>query len=342
MKKRVSVIIPVKGSQRTIGETVRSLLDQTYGSEHLEIILVGDPGDPSFEPLAAEIAAGQVLVVEVAVDSPCRDANAKRNVGLVRATGDVIALTDSDMILPRDWVENGVRLLDEGEHECVAGSMRSVHTGFWGRYTDTNPVAPKTPRMRQTYVVDEANFGRGRAKPPITANVFLTRELYTRVGGLDASFVYSYEDYEWFWRIAQAGYTMLCTDELAADHYHRQGIKALLREYRQAGRGCAQFIHAHPSAGFARKRLLQLGAVGAASVVLLALAVLLGALALAAGAVATGMVSLATAVRVRHFVALAFPLVTLMLGLSFSLGLTRGLLDRRRAVPRLVLADAQA
>jgi cellulose synthase/poly-beta-1,6-N-acetylglucosamine synthase-like glycosyltransferase len=342
MKKRVSVVIPVKGSQRTIRETVRSLLEQSYGSEHLEIILVGDPGDPSFEPLAAEIAAEQVLAVGVAVDSPGRDSNAKRNVGLTRATGDVIALTDSDMILPRDWVETGVRLLEDGEHACVAGSMRSVHTGFWGRYTDTNPVAAKTPRMEHTYVVDEANFGRGRAKPPITANVFLTRELYTRVGGLDPAFVHSYEDYEWFWRIARADYTMLCTDELAADHFHRQGIKALLREYHRSGRGCAQFIHAHPSAGFAHKRLLQLGVVGAAAVALLAFAVLLGALALAAGAIATATVSLATAFRVRHVVALVFPLVTLMLGLSFSLGLTRGLVDRRRPVPRLVLADVPA
>jgi len=205
MKKRVSVVIPVKDSQRTIGEAVRSLLEQSYGSENLEIILVGDPGDPTFGPLAAEIASGQVLAIEVAVDSPGRDANAKRNVGLARATGDVIALTDSDMILPPDWVETGVRLLDESEHECVAGSMRSVHTGFWGRYTDTNPVAAKTPRMRQAYVVDEANFGRGCAKPPITANVFFTRELYARVGGLDSSFVYSYEDYEWFWRVVERG-----------------------------------------------------------------------------------------------------------------------------------------
>jgi len=89
MKKRVSVVIPVKDSQRTIGEAVRSLLEQSYGSENLEIILVGDPGDPTFGPLAAEIASGQVLAVEVAVDSPGRDANAKRNVGLARATGDV-------------------------------------------------------------------------------------------------------------------------------------------------------------------------------------------------------------------------------------------------------------
>ena len=56
MKKRVSVVIPVKDSQRTIGEAVRSLLEQSYGSENLEIILVGDPGDPTFGPLAAEIA----------------------------------------------------------------------------------------------------------------------------------------------------------------------------------------------------------------------------------------------------------------------------------------------
>lgn len=325
--KSVSVVIPVKNSARTIGRTVRSLLEQDYAGP-LEIVLVGDVGDTSWAALGDDLAA--VRAVETSVHTGGRDSNHKRNLGLEVATGDVLCLTDSDMVLPRDWVATGVALLDEG-WACVAGGMASVSSGFWGGYVDGNALASKTPRLEHDYVADAATLGKKGVKPPITANVFFARAVLEQVGGLDPEFVHSYEDYEWFQRIVDAGFAILCTARLTAEHYHRQGWRDLLREYNRSGRGCAQFVRKHRDALFSRKRRRDLATVCAMPLIAVALAVLAAFAPLVAGAAvatgAAGFLALSgfSVLRARRASAVLFPAVTLVLGLSFSAGMLAGM-----------------
>lgn len=331
--KSVSVIIPVKNSHATIRRTVDSLLAQDYRGS-VEIVLVGDREDTSWDALRSDVDRGRVKTLGVEIDTGGRDANFKRNLGLAAASGEVLALTDSDMVLPTDWVSKGVALLET--RDCVGGPMVSVSDGFWGSYVDRNPFASKTPRMQTPYVITSGTLGSRGRKLPITANVFLTRELFGRVGGLDAEFVHSYEDYEFFQRVVDAGFEILCTPELAALHYHRQGWRALVREYHRSGRGCGQFVRKHPHSPMSRARVRGLtwllatlaGMMAQASAHAAAHVPALAALdALAAGSL--GLVGIALSllcvVRTRRLAALTYPLVTLVLAMSFSSGFVRHL-----------------
>jgi GT2 family glycosyltransferase len=340
MMKSVTVVIPVKGSERTIGETLRALLGQSYDGR-VEVILVGDSGDTTWQPIRREIDAGLVRIIEVDVVTGGRDANHKRNVGLAAASGDVLCLTDSDMVPAPDWIATGAELLDDG-WSCVAGPMTSAEPGFWGEYVDENAFVSKTPRMTHDYVAGRTADGRRGRKLPITASVILSRKLFERVGGLDAGFVHSYEDYEWFQRIVDAGYEILCTARLVAYHHHRHGWLDLVREYHHAGQGCAHFVHTHRSSRLSRQRLRQLATVVAAGALVTSAATALTAgwirfspaatvvlAVVASGALA---VSVASAVRVHRLTALVYPLVTLVLGLAFSAGMLVGLAPRRARV----------
>jgi GT2 family glycosyltransferase len=328
----VSVVIPVKNSGRTIARTVDSLLTQAYEGA-IEILLVGDVGDSTWDAIREHIDAGRVGIIETRIETGGRDSNHKRNLGLDAATGEVLCLTDSDMVLPADWVATGVALL--ADQDCVAGPMASVADDFWGTYVDGNPFAPKTPRMQRDYVANAATLGRKCCKPPITANVFFTREVFDRVGGLDPEFVHSYEDYEWFQRIVDAGFEILCTQRLIADHYHRQGWRDLVREYNRSGRGCAQFVSKHRHAFFSRKRRRDLAtvcgvlALGLALLAAMLLAVpgatVLGAAGIVTGAAGFVALSAFSVLRSGRFSAVMFPAVTLILGLSFSAGMLSGL-----------------
>ena len=135
-----------------------------------------------------------------------RDANFKRDAAIKMTSGDLIALVDSDIVLPRDWMSRAVAALEDSGTSCVAGGMKSVHDSFWGRYTDSTWIGAKTPRIAESYTVTSANFGAGGRKPPISANTLFTRELYEHCP-IDPSWSHgSYEDYEWFWRVTRAGY----------------------------------------------------------------------------------------------------------------------------------------
>jgi GT2 family glycosyltransferase len=338
--RSVSVIVPVKASERTIGQTVRALLGQSYDGP-VEVILVGDCGDTTWEPIRLEIDVGMVRIIEVDVVTGGRDANHKRSVGLAAASGDVLCLTDSDMVPAPDWIATGAALLDDG-WSCVAGPMTSAEPGFWGEYVDENPFASKTPRMTRDYVAGRNADGRRGQKLPITASVFFSRALFERVGGPDPGFVHAYEDYEWFQRIVDCGYEILCTARLVAYHHHRHGWHNLVREYHDAGRGCAQFVHTHRSSRLSRQRLRQLAAVlSAGALATLGAAALTagwvrfspaGAMAFALVACSALVLSVTSAIRVHRLSGLAYPLVSLVLGVVFSAGMIAGLAPRRARV----------
>jgi putative flippase GtrA/GT2 family glycosyltransferase len=250
----VSIVIPCKGSERTIRATVDSFLGQDYPALS-EVILVGDVNDSTWEALA-DVQDSRLVVIEQERTPGRRDPNVKRDKGIRKSAGDVVALADSDVVADPGWLGRAVALLNGQGGGLVAGGLRSINDTFWGRFVDNNVMAAKTPRVPRPYRVTAQNFGARGCKPPITANAVFTRELYDSVQ-LDTSWAYGYEDYEWFWRLAREGHPILFASELTASHHHRRSFRQLVREYHQSAHGCAQFIRAHPESPLSKKRAAQ-------------------------------------------------------------------------------------
>jgi putative flippase GtrA/GT2 family glycosyltransferase len=328
----VSVVIPCRGNESTIEAAVRSLLDQDYPGLG-QIILVGSPGDTTWAGLAG-VSDRRLVTLELPTPPGMRDANYKRNAGITGASGDLIALVDSDIVLPSDWMSVAVAALRESGASCVAGGMRSIHDTYWGRYTDSTRLGAKTPRIDSSYAVTRATFGAGGRKPPITANTLFTPELYAACP-IDATWSHgSYEDYEWFWRVVSAGYSVLVCDDMFGWHHHRRGVRPLIKEYLRSSRGCAYFVRAHPDCPFARRRLGQ--AIGLPIAGLLAVAV--AVLAVLAGfAVPLAVLVLAATAgfaadqlfQSRRLESLTYPLTGLVLGMVFTYGLVTNLVKSR-------------
>lgn len=313
-----SVVVPVKNSQKTIRKVVESLLIQDYPGK-FEIILVGDVDDPTWQSVRDYINSGRVKVVEIQVDSPGRDTGSKRNAGFLVATGEILCSTDSDTVLPKNWISTGGRFIAAG-WVCVSGPLQSVDSSFWGFYIDRNEFASKTPRIKVQYDVTQGNFGL-RRKPPVTGNTIFTRKAFELAGLFDESFVHHYDDYEFFYRMARAGCAITCVPELLAGISHRSNFRGLLSEYVLSGRGCAQFIRKHPESHFAHARLVQLGIVCLAPTLLYRPLVALGA-----ALVGTIFVSAASVKTTGQLKAAAFPPITLACGLLFTWGMLRGLI----------------
>jgi putative flippase GtrA len=318
----VSVVVPVRNSQGTIRRLVQSLLDQDYlklGGE-MEIIIVGSVGDKTWGPIRDFIDEAQVLAFEARIVADGRDANPKRNIGLSRARGKVLALTDSDMEMPINWVSTGVAMLHEHQVPVVAGSMVSLGNGFWSDYVDRNAFGSKTPRMTKPYLITGETLGRPGYKLPITANVFLDREVFESVGGLHEQFTQTYDDYVWFRDIVVAGHHVWCDARLAAYHRHREGFRSLLREYWSAGCGLMDYMALFPGDGFSRTRgrqlslLLYIAILGSLSMVFAPLPTVV------TGIVGYLLLGTASAVRTKLAAGLVFPVVTLVLSMAFIYG----------------------
>lgn len=329
----VSVVIPCRGSEKTIRAAVDSLIAQDYPGLR-EIILVGSRADSTWAALE-DLRDPRVVVLETQPSSGIRDANFKRDLGIRRTSSDLVSLVDSDMVLPADWLSHAVSAIVGSEADCVAGVMRSIHDSFWGRFTDNCRLGAKTPRVQDPYFVTAEKFGRRSTKPPITANILFTREVYEQCP-IDASWSHgSLEDYEWFWRVVDGGHRVLVTDRLFGWHHHRTGLRRLAAEYRRSARGCAYFIRAHRRSPFARKRLVQAVTLPLAAVA--ALAALAGAIGTgherqaalllsACGLVAAVVLCGREFARTRTLESLAYPVPALVLGTSYTVSLVTHLI----------------
>ena len=321
-----SVIVPVKNRPEATRRLVESFLEQTYAKS--ELIIVGDFSDTTW-PAIEEFVSERVRIIKAEVLSDGRDANAKRNIGLAAAKGDVLVLTDSDIVLPPDWLEKGMRLLETEGHEVVAGGMMTVGEGnFLATYVDTNPVGAKTCRFDPPYVLTADNAGKGRYKQPITANLFLTRRVYETVGGLDADFTTPYEDYPYVDRIIWGGNSVLCTSELDVWHSHRDSAPELAKEYWNAGAGCADYVLRYGESHLARARVRQLAVLAVSVPLWFALLVILPVVTISTTAAVAAVASIVIAWKVGRPSALWYFGITACLSLLFSAGMIRGFVDR--------------
>ena len=221
------------------------------------------------------------------------------------------------------------------------------YDSFWGRYTDSTWIGAKTPRIAESYTVTSTDFGARGRKPPILANVLFTRRLYDNCP-IDPFWSHgSYEDYEWFWRVAKAGYAIHVCQDLFGWHHHRRGMRALIKEYRRSSRGCAYFIRAHMDSPFAQRRLRQATILPLTAAVGLSGAVvplLYGYGSVVAGFM-LGCAALLAAhqiVRSRSLESILYPVVGLTLGVVFTAGLVTNLIRSgpRAAISRITAPSA--
>lgn len=337
----VTLVIPCKDNPGTIGATVAAILAQDYPALE-EVILVGSPGDTTWAALA-DVKDPRLIMLEQDRVPGRRDPAVKRDTGIRRASGTVVALVDSDIVMDTPWLSRAVGLLDkQGRNGVICGGMRAIHNTFWGRFVDGNQLGAKTPRISVPYYVTTENFGRHNRKPPITANVIFARDVYDSVP-LDRAWGYGYEDYEWFWRVARAGHQILLSDQLNGRHHHRGSFRQLVTEYSRSADGCTRFVRAHPDSPLARKRLQQAVVLPLAALAALMMAGALMAtgygLAVAAAAVAGIGVLMAREFKHSQTAeSLTYPVIGGALGLVFTAGLVRGLV---RSVGRQTDADAQ-
>lgn len=103
----VTGIVPYYGEHEFVGEAVASLLGQTH--RNLEVTIVNDG---SFEPedaVLAELAADPRVRV---LTQPNDGEQSARNLGLIDADGDYVAMLDADNVYEPEFVERAVAMLE--------------------------------------------------------------------------------------------------------------------------------------------------------------------------------------------------------------------------------------
>ncbi len=119
----ISVIVPTYNEEQNIERCLRSLADQTVPRKDYEIIVVDGNSKDRTRELAGPLA-DQVFIQK------SKRVGGARNDGAMAASGDIIATTDADCILPRDWVQRIGRDFAEREIVQLYGTVYPIEGGF--------------------------------------------------------------------------------------------------------------------------------------------------------------------------------------------------------------------
>lgn len=114
----VSVIIPTYNRAHLIGETLDSVLAQTY--ENWECIVVDDGStDNTDEVMAGYVGKDSRFKYHKRPDSKPKGANACRNIGYKKAKGKYVNWFDSDDIMYPHFIQRKIETLQETEADFV-------------------------------------------------------------------------------------------------------------------------------------------------------------------------------------------------------------------------------
>jgi cellulose synthase/poly-beta-1,6-N-acetylglucosamine synthase-like glycosyltransferase len=221
----VSVVVPVRNGQRTIGACLDALLALDYRGSS-EVIVV-DNG--STDATAALADSRDVLLL----CEPRRGRAIARNAGIASALSEIVAFVDADCVAEPGWLTALVTPFSDPAVGGVGGEIHSISP-----VTAVQAYLDQKESCWQQYCVQGGR--RKRHGFLITANAAYRRSVLDRVDGFDPHFVTA-EDVDLGWRVRDAGYSLAYAPEAIVRHRLRESARALFRQRYGYGYGRALF-----------------------------------------------------------------------------------------------------
>ncbi|MDW8040542.1 MAG: glycosyltransferase [Nitrososphaerota archaeon] len=223
---KVSIIVPVKNGAQKIKDLLDSLMHVDYDRDKLEIIVVDGCSTDNTRDIVSRYPVKLLTEEKPGV-------NVARNKGIKNSTGEIIAFTDHDCVVPRDWVKKIVENLRDPEVGCVGGQILRYNDDFLARYADESII----PVMRIFKKKTVLNRISSPMYYPVGCNFAVKREAVEKTGFFDERFEYGFDELEFAERVCEKGYKILLTPEITVKHKHRSTLPALLKQAFRYGQG---------------------------------------------------------------------------------------------------------
>jgi GT2 family glycosyltransferase len=217
---RVSVIVPTRNGASRLPDLLAALARQTLPAKDFEVVVVSDGSTDDTEAVVRAGGLARLVPSKSAMGVP-----RATNFGVSKANGKVLVFTDDDVTPSDNWLEAGLDRMDgTSAADVVAGHIE----------------VPLGPRPTGAELLD---VGRGYLDQAMyaekgfgaTANLWVHRPLYERLGGFDERFTAQTHDYDFGRRVVAAGGRVVYGPEVRVTHPPRHTAKQLARkEYRLA------------------------------------------------------------------------------------------------------------
>lgn len=228
---KVSVIVPVKNGAAYIQGLLDSLMDVDYEKDKLEVVVVDGNSTDNTREIVSQYPVKLLLEERPGL-------NAARNTGIKHSSGEIIAFTDADCIVPKNWIRSIVDCFRNPEVGCVGGNVLRYYDNFLSYYADESIL----PVMRVFKKREMLNYVKPPEGFPAGCNMAIRRETLEKAGLFDERIRYGYDEDELAERICKAGYKMVLDPEVLVKHKHRPKLSELLKQHFNYGKGAGLML----------------------------------------------------------------------------------------------------
>ncbi|GHV13753.1 hypothetical protein AGMMS49938_08760 [Fibrobacterales bacterium] len=186
---KISVVIPVLNEEKYIEQCIQSILNNTVLP--MEILICDGGSIDKTKEIAKEFSLVTIL------DNIDKTAASGRNIGIKHASGNIIAFTDGDCYVDKNWIEQMIvnfteRSIDGLRGKIIPAAPENKYEDFWNDLAwnvlmnfGDKPHTILTKNIRHCLV---------------TANCAYKREVLHNLNGFDAWFGNNAEDTDLSWR----------------------------------------------------------------------------------------------------------------------------------------------
>nr|WP_317331738.1 glycosyltransferase family 2 protein [uncultured Romboutsia sp.] len=123
MQEKVSIILPLYNSEKTIEATIESIINQTY--KNIELIIINDgSNDKSYR--ICELYSKKYSNIIKYIYKVNEGVSKSRNLGIEKSTGKFICFIDSDDEYNNNFIEILVQKIEDTDSEMVACGYHSI------------------------------------------------------------------------------------------------------------------------------------------------------------------------------------------------------------------------
>jgi glycosyltransferase involved in cell wall biosynthesis len=223
---KVSIIVPVKNGAAKIKDLLDSLMRVDYDKDKLEIIVVDGNSTDTTKEIVSKYPVKLIIEEKAGV-------NVARNAGIRNSSGEIIAFTDHDCVVPENWVKAIVSNFQDPQVGCVGGKILRYNNDFLSCYADESLVPVMRIFKKRTII--------SRIKSPLCypvgCNFAVRREAIEKAGFFDERFTYGFDELEFAERICMEGYKIVLTPDVMVQHKHRSTLSELLKQTFRYGQG---------------------------------------------------------------------------------------------------------
>lgn len=213
----ISIIIPVYNAEKTLQKCFNSINNLNYSKQLFEVIIVDNNSTDKSKKIIQE-SPFRCLLQEK--PGPA----AARNRGAEAANGRILAFTDADACVARDWLSKIICAYEQDSHiDGIAGYSGGINNNIWAEFYQ---------RFQEAFYFKHL----AEQKPPVkhidTKNFSIKKDCFIDVGGFNEEYLRG-EDTDLGYRLFSRGYRIKYVPEVRVDHINPTDLTHQVRVFER-------------------------------------------------------------------------------------------------------------